>query len=814
MRTQKSNLFTAIAILAILLANLQTAQSQNQLRGNLSDKSGQSLAAATVLLLNAADSSLVKGQICTTDGNFFFEQISAGDYRIRVSLIGFADLFSSIISLNNQPGIKDLGKITVEENTAQLNEVQVLAKRPFLEQKIDRTIVNVANSITNAGGTALQVLQRSPGVQVNQLTKTISLVGKEGVVVMINGKISRLPSDAVVQMLNGMNADNIDRIELIHTPPANFEAEGNAGIINIILKNSGDEGLNGGYSAKGGYGRGGKYGAAGNVNYRHKKVNFFGGYDYDFTLNPQVFTSYRGVRQGNDFLETNTNSDRPHTPTATQNARLGADFQVSPKTVIGVLGSFFDRNWEMNAFNSVTYSKNGNVESRLNMPNSEINHSRSFTGNINLAQQISANQSLNLDADFIHYNNNNPSYYLLQNLDAASNPTTQSELRIGKKTPIKVAVLKADYNLNIGKKLKLEAGGKFTSLRFDNTVSVESREPQQDWMVISDLTSLFHLNENVEAAYTSFSAKINEKTDLKAGLRYEYTNTNLGSAEQPNLVDRHYGSWFPSVFLTHNLTKIQSLNLSYSRRITRPQIRQLAPWLIFIDPTTIEGGNTAIQPSFTNALKLDYGFKSWRFGVSYSIEDQPMRYVSIVDAANNRQVNRPENLDNETVLSFNLFAPLHPTKWWDMQNNIFVNNTVLNLELEGKKIQLRNVNYGFNSTQTFKLKQGVSLEVSGNYNAPGYWGIAYWKATSFLNVGIEKDFGSKWGKLRFNASDIFESSNWFGETNQPEINLMTRASFQFAEHTFMLSWSKNFGNNKLKAERKRQAAATEEMQRL
>jgi len=185
---------------------------------------------------------------------------------------------------------------------------------------------------------------------------------------------------------------------------------------------------------------------------------------------------------------------------------------------------------------------------------------------------------------------------------------TESELRIGKKTPIRVAVLKADYSIDFGKKLKLETGGKCTSLRFDNTVSVQSREPQQNWMVISDLTSLFHLNEDVEAAYGSFSAKISEKTDLKAGLRYEYTNTNLGSMEQPNLVDRHYGSWFPSVFLTHKLTETQTLNVSYSRRITRPQTRQLAPWLIFIDPTTIEGGNTAIQPSFTDALKIRLWF--------------------------------------------------------------------------------------------------------------------------------------------------------------------------------------------------------------
>lgn len=807
-------LIVVFALSVSFFSNFQTACAQNQISGAVADAAGQPLPAATVLLLNAPDSALIKGQFSAADGAFVFEQAAPGDYRLRVSVLGFSDYVSGVFSLDNAPGKKDLGVLVLQEDAAALGEVQVVAKRPFLEQKVDRTVVNVANSITNAGGTALQVLQRSPGVQVNQLTNAISLAGKEGVVVMINGKISRQPAEAIVQMLAGMNADNIDRIELIHTPPANFEAEGNAGIINIILKSSGDEGLNGGYSVSGGYGRGEKYGAGAYFNYRKKRLNWFGNYEYNFTLNPQVFTNYRGVRQGGDLLETETVSERPHTPTGVQNARLGADFQLSPKTVVGVLGTFFDRDWYMEAVNDVVYSKNGAVESRLLMPNTETNRSRSFAGNINLAQQFSPGQSLNVDADYIHYDINNPSAYELRNLDAAGNPTAQSALRIGKKTPIRVAVGKADYTVGWGKNLKLETGGKFTVLRFDNDVRVESREPPQDWQVIPDLTSLFRLDEKVAGAYFSFSAKINAKTDLKAGLRYEFTNTNLGSAEQPNVVDRAYGSWFPSVFVLRKLTENQELNLSYSRRITRPQINQLAPWLIFIDPTTLLGGNPGIQPSFTDALKLDYGFKSWRFSLSYSIENETITHVPVVDAQTNRQINRPDNLDRQRVAGANLYVPLHPAPWWEMQNNFFVNATAIDFELEGEKFRLQNVNYGFNTTQTFTLPRRFTLEISGNYYAPGYWGIAYWKATGSANVGLEKRFGDKWGKLRFSATDLFESTNWFGATRQPDINLLTDVSFQFAERTFLLSWTNTFGNKKLKSARERQTGAAEEMQRI
>ena len=358
-------ILNGLFILAIQVLFLTTLKSQTSIRGLAQDDKSQALASATALLRQANDSTLVKGVICNDLGIFQFENLSAGNYFVEVDMLGYAPVFSKPISVNNDPGNIDLGKLQLSEDHTMLNEVSVVAKRPFLEQKIDRTIVNVANSITHAGGNALQVLQRSPGVQVNQLTNSISMAGKEGVVIMINGKISRLPADAIVQMLAGMTAENIDRIELIHTPPSNFDAEGSAGIINIVLKNTGDAGFNGGYSAKAGYGRGEKYGAGAYFNYRKKKVNWYGGYDYYLNNNPQVFTNYRGVQQGNDFLETATFSDRYSTPYPTHNVRLGADFQLSPKTVFGALGTFFDGNWDMDATNDVTYSTNGNVASLL-----------------------------------------------------------------------------------------------------------------------------------------------------------------------------------------------------------------------------------------------------------------------------------------------------------------------------------------------------------------------------------------------------------------------------------------------------------------
>lgn len=805
---------TCPLVLLSLFCFCQYSFSQTQVKGQILDNQKQAFPKATVLLVQASDSSLVKGAIADLEGRFSFDAIAPGAYRIQCQMYGYAPLNSAVFRLEAGTALKELGAFTLEQGSIQLKEGVIVAKRPPFEVKIDRNTVNVANSINDAGGTALDILQRSPGVQVNRLSKTISLVGKEGVVVMINGKISRLPTDAVVQMLQGLNANNIDHIDLIHTPPANFEAEGNAGIINIVLKTTGDEGFNGGYSANIGYGFAEKYGAGTYFNYRKKKINLFGNYDYNYNINPQRFTNFRGVQLGNDFLETATNSRRPFTPTGMHNASLGLDYQISKKTIIGVLGTFFDSHWYMRASNDIVYKKNGLEQAHLLMPNTETNHNRSFTGNVNFTHHFTERASLNVDVDLISYKINNPSQYFVHKIDTAGYAVPQYQLRIGKQTPIRVAVAKADYTYRFNEKLNVEAGAKLTVLHFENDVKVDSLPAGGEWVLMPEYTSLFVLNENVSGAYTSFTAKLSSKTDLKGGLRYEYTNTNLGSKEMPNVVDRHYGSWFPSLFIGHKLSEIQNLHFSYSRRITRPQIRWLAPWLIFSDPTTLQGGNPAVQPSFTNTIAFDYGYKSIHFSVDYSLQDAPVAFVPVVDAKTNRQISRPQNLRNTKVWSANFSFPAHPGKWWDLQCNLYLNHTESNLTIDGRNIQLANVNYGYNVVNTIKLPHHFTLEISGNYNSPGYWGVAKWRATGAANIGIQKDFGEKWGKLRLNASDLFLSTNWFGTTNQPEINLRVNQSFQFAERVVMLSWTNSFGNRKLKSSRERQTGATEEAQRI
>lgn len=807
-------LATALGLCLMLSFSFQTAFSQTQISGSVGDAAGNPLPAASVLLLKAADSTLVKGRISTVEGTYAFDDVAPGTYRLSVSMLGFADFFSDVFTLDDQTRKKDMATVVLKENTAQLDEVNVVAKRPLFEQKIDRLVVNVATSITSAGATALEVLQRSPGVLVNRGAGLINMSGKNGVLIMINGKISRLPSSAIIQLLEGMNADNIERIELIHTPPANFDAEGNAGIINIILKKNAADGFNGSYSLNAGYGMKEKAGANLNFNYRQNRVNFYGDYSWNYDNNPQVFSNYRSVEKDGNVLVTDGVSDRDPTRTHTQNGRLGLDIQLSPKTVLGALAGWMDRYWKMDAFNTVTQKENGAPTGFIQIPNDEINHWRHYLGNLNLEHQFTKDQRLNLDLDYAYYHFTNPSNYTNRYLDADGALQNESQLRVHKTTPMSILASKADFTRQFGEKTTLEAGLKGTVTRFNNDVLVEDLL-LEGWTRNPDYSADYSMEEDIAAAYSAVSVKLNEKTDVKAGLRYEYTRANLGSAEQPDIVDRQYGNLFPSVYVSHKLNKNNTLQFSYSRRINRPNFMQLAPYFIFYDPTTIETGNPKLQPSIVDGVKADYMWKSVQLSLQYSYEDNAIiQGQPEVDPVTNRQVNGAVNYDYAKTAAATLTFPLRPFNWWEMQASA----TAQWQEYKGfqngliSKQSLANW-YGF-ASQSLRLPKQYTIELSGFYFSGGPYGKIVARPAGEVNIGIQKELGGNGGTLRFTVSDVFLTAIWTSVIDDPEQNFYYRGQYRQTERIFRLTYSSKFGNGKVKDARRRATGSEEERRRV
>ncbi|MEM7185290.1 MAG: outer membrane beta-barrel family protein [Bacteroidota bacterium] len=794
----------------VLLASAQlTAQSNYQVSGNMIDGNDQEVAFANVLLLRASDSTLVKGAISSETGTFSFSDVAADRYFIEGSLVGFQTAQSEVFDLRSNFTVPTL--ILLEGES--LDEVVVVAEKPLYTQKVDRMVINVEGSIVSSGGTALEVLERSPGVVVNRQNNALSLVGKDGVVVMINDKISYVPASAIVQMLDGMSADNIESIELITTPPANFDAEGNAGFINIVLKKNADLGLNGSYSLSAGWGRGVVTNDNINFNYRKEKLNVFGSYSFrlDERFNP-IKTS-REFMQDGVLLATESETDR-FPQQRNHNVRLGLDYQISDKTISGFIVNAFDNRWTMDAFNRSFDSSDGMPTGFVALDNQEKNQLQHFGANYNIAHNFTDDRKLSLDVDYLFYQFDNPTDYSNSFFDGDGNFLNDAMLRSRKDTPLTTWVGKVDYTDKVTEKIKLEMGGKVIKNDFENDVSVENLIDGV-WVFDPTLTNFSVLDEFIWAGYGSLDATLSEKTSVKAGLRYEYTDSKLDVNTQGTVVDRQFGVWFPSVFVNRQWTEQFSTNVSYSKRITRPTFNDLAPFVIFFEPNTFISGNASLQPAISNSYKIDLNYKSYFLSLQYTDQDMSIaNFQERIDPETGRLIFEAANLDYTRTFAIIAGIPVKLTSWWRTQNNVnYVRQKVRSFYL-GEPIEQELGIFNANSTWSFKISDKWSSELSGFYNGAGFFGNAVYEAVWGVNFGLQHEFSEKWGTVKFAISDLFDSIVFNGGTDLPEQNIRTSNTFDFSQRTFTLTYTRNFGNSKLRSARNRETGSEEERRRV
>jgi hypothetical protein len=802
-----------IAFLFSFLFSFFFVQSQSKIHGNVFDENGEAVAFANVLTLNPVDSSLVKGMVTDVEGKYAFENITPGTYLLNITMLGYAPVYTPV-EIDSENDDVDMGTTTLGENSEHLSEVEIVARKPLYEQKIDRMVVNVENSITSAGASALDVLERSPGIIVNKQNYTLSMGGKQGVVVMINNKIVRMSKQAVVQMLEGMNSSNIEKIELITAPPASFEAQGDAGIIHIILKKNTDVGVNGNYALTAGYGRGEKAGASINFNYRKNKFNLYGDYSFLHNRTDQLFSFDRTIDYNDTITNTVNNSNRDPI-IQNHNARLGIDYSFNEKTVLGVLITGYDNKWEMDAVNDVIITKNGKISDKLIIETYEINHWKNLGGNFNLKHSFEAEHFLNFDIDYLYYRDNNPTDYTNKFYSPQDSLLYEEKVNSEKITPINIWVGKTDYVKRINELFKVEVGLKATFSRFTNDVAL-SNLTQNGWEPVPELTQKYELLEDIAMAYTSLSFDFKNDFNLIAGLRYEYTNSNLSTAEDKDIVDRQYGNFFPNLILSKEINKDNRIQFAYFRRITRPAYTQLAPFRIFFDPSTFVAGNPALQPAITDAVKLEYKFKTYFLSLQYSYDDNAIaRFVPIIDPETNESFVTSQNLDYKNTLALTLTLPVYIGNWWEMQNNIIASWQELKYDYTGTPLLLSQKAITINTTQTFNLPKNFAIEFSGFYNSPQFgWGItkneAFWK----LNIGIQKKFKKNNTTLRLTVDDVFKTGNRNSFISIPEQGIESKAYFEFSQTVVKLTFSQRFGNNKLKSKRDRKTGSEEERRRV
>lgn len=794
-------------LLPILWVFSPAINAQVNLKGTVQDSLGKALPFVSVAVLKT-DSSLVKATATNEQGEFNFEKINARKYIIRVFSVGFLKKYTQVFEVKNED--LTLPKILLSETAIQLKEVQVTTKRPFIEQQIDRMIINVANSIVSSGSTALEVLTKAPGITVDFQREQIELKGKDGVAVQIDGKLSYLSGPDLVGMLRSMSSDNIDKIEIITNPSARYDAAGNSGIINIRLKKNINLGTNGLFTL--GVGTGQYYRTRSSVQFNHRseKLNIFGNYSFSKGGNFWDLTLERNQPDGNlrNYVNQKTHLILDDLG---QNAKAGMDYLLTKNTTVGIVWTGFWTN----------HNENGNADFEVRrLPIEPIyfqtstqktfyTNAQNQLGNLNFQHNFSNKSQLSTDLDIGHFkrdNNNDLNTNVLVLENGAVLPLAQ--LINATNTIINFLTIKADYSLPISTLWKIETGFKYAKVLSVNDIKLSSGEKSKT-VIDPNLSSHFEYDEQVNAGYFSFSGKIN-KIELQAGLRLEHTHS-VGNLNIPSQIKtRDYLNWFPSLFLSKPISEKENLIFSYSYRIDRPNYQNLNPARGFVDLYAISQGNIDLRPQYTHSLELRYAHKSGFFGslASNFITDWVLAINNVTDG--NKIIRQSQNLGDAQSYILTFGMPFTISKAWQMQTSLLGLYNQFQFEYEGKNYSNKNFSGRLNFNNGFTLGHGWTAELNGWVNSPRINTIQEIPWLSNFDTGLQKAVNQK-VKLKLSLQNIFFTPAVITVING--VSSYQNDRLQLDTRILMLNMNYIFGNQKVIASRQRKSGADDESKR-
>lgn len=808
------------SVIASLAAYGQSATDRGVIKAIITNERSEALENATVELLKAIDSSLVKVAITDKNGTAEFEKIIYGSYLLRASMVNYAPLYSQLIELSaEQPGIT-IPQLSLQPQAAQLGGVTVTSKKPFIQKLSDRLVVNVENSIVNAGSSAMDVLERSPGVSIDQ-NDVIGLRGRQGVIIMIDGKPSPMTGADLANYLRGLPSNAIERIDIITNPSAKYDAAGNSGIIDIRMKKDQRFGVNGTATASYGQGVYPKANAGSTFNYRNKKVNIFGNYNYSYRKGLNHLFLDRNFYENGNFKGRDLKDNYARFPFNSHNSRLGADFFPSKKTIIGfvVNGSFthFTRTTDNEA--KVIDAAEQLLSTFNTRAGNNDNINNVFT-NVNFKHTFdSTGTELTADLDYGVFKTNSLSYNGTSYFKNDGSPL-QNDYKLDGDQDGKLTLKtgKIDYVHPIKNKAKFEAGAKVSFVSSDNDVKffdVSNGTPVND----VNKTNHFFYEENNNAAYINFS-KAYKKFDWQVGLRGEQTNIETHQVNGDVRFDSSYFQLFPSAFFNYHLKEDQTIGVSVSRRIDRPGYSQLNPFLFLIDVTTYATGSPGLLPQLTWSYEVSYTLKNLNFTLGYSRTKNNQniaiaRFKDVfpnIPSEDNVTVQIPINLESSDYFGLSVSAPIRIRNWWNMINNgnLFYNH--FNGSLAGTTLNNGKPAFEMSTNNTFTLKKGWSTELNASFSSGGQYGFMVSKPQWGLSTGVQKTILKNKGTVRFNITDIF----W---TNRPRATITYPGVYLERWHAYResrvatVSFTYRFGNNKVQAARRRATASEEERQR-
>ncbi len=797
-----------IAFLSILAGHAQNSAS---LEGRVIDRDGQPVSFATIMLSSEKDSSLVKAQISELEGQFSINDLEADKYVLNITFVGYSDYTSGPIQLEGGEDLT-IPDIVLLEKAEELEEVVVKATRPLVEVQPDKTVFNIEGSINAAGSDALELLRKAPGVVVDN-NERIMLQGKNGVKVYINGKKSPLAADDLADYLKSLQSSEIEAFEIIVNPSAKYDAEGNAGIINIRIKKDKGLGTNGTLTSTFRQGITAKNSNSLSVNHRDKSINIFGNYGNNFGQWRNYNNILREqVGQAFDAHSDMVSDNRGHT------FRLGTDFFLDDKHTFGFLidGGLKEGDWHNQARTRI-YPLATNITSGYLLAENYMNQDDDrLNANINYVYRNGNETSLNIDVDYGFFKSQDGSFQPNRYLDDTETILLDERIFTSyTPTDIDIYTLKADYQTKLGEGT-ISAGGKFSYVSTDNTFDffdhVDGEEIRNE-----DRSNNFVYKENVNAGYTTYQLQ-KDKWNFMAGLRVEHTHSmgDLTSAQERNnqLVERDYVDVFPSGGITYSANENHAWRINYSRRIDRPSYQDLNPFEFKLDELTFQKGNAFLSPQYTNSYSVSHTYKSrLNSTLTYSITDDLMTQITDTFSADASFITYV-NLAKQKNISLAVSYPFSVSKWWSVYTNATAYRVRNNADFGGAKIVDISANvFNLYGQNTFMLPRGLKLELSGFYNSPGIWGGNFKTRSMWaIDLGLQTKMFKERANLKLAISDIFKTQRWTGDNSFGALVIKTSGGWESRQFRATLTY--NFGNEQVKKERSRATGLQDEQRRV
>ncbi len=799
-----------LSIIAIFIS--LTVFAQSSVKGRIVDQDNQAVDFASVFIFSAKDSTLFKAGYSEQNGNFQLDITQAGTYFLKTNIIGYKDYKSEAFDISTSE-VRTFPDVIIYQLSNELAEVTVKTTRPLVEIKADKTIFNVEGTINATGQNGLELLRKAPGVVLDN-NNNISVKGRSGVQIFIDGKPAPFSGDDLANYLKNLQSSQIQSIDIITNPSSKYEAAGTAGIIDIRLKKA--QNIGGNANINLGYNQGiySKYNGAISGNYRSKDFNVYGNFGV-FDGQGQNFQNFNRKQSGMFYDQKNIVNENNNS----HNYKAGFDYFLSSRNTIGfqLNGNANKGVWGPQGKSDIG-KIDGPIEEILKSKGDNPNSSSNNNFNLNYRFDNTKGQSLNIDADYGLFTSDGNNDLL----NTYFKPDESTILFINQnqnrnKTNIDIYSAKIDYENNLWGG-KFGVGGKISSVVTDN--DFKFFDVKDGIAIINvDRTNRFTYDEKIKAAYVNYSKSLSKSISYQTGLRVENTKS-IGELtglkpidENDKKVERNYTDLFPSAGISWQMDKKNSFGLSYSRRIDRPNYQSLNPFEYKLDELTYQKGNSFLKPQYSHSIELSHNYMGFlNTSVNYTHTDDLFAEI-VLQANDSAAVLQTLNVAKQDNFGVHFSASVPIKSWWSLFVNLGGNYTYNKADLGNEnKVNIEIVVGNLYMQQSFILPNGFTAELSGWYNSPSVWGgnfknDAMWS----LDAGIQKKILNDKGTIRLSATDIFNTNHWSGSTNIGDLRMVANGGWESRQ--IRLNFSYSIGNQKSKS-KNRKTGLEDETKRL